>query len=253
MAEVIIPSKIGIALDVDGTLVDTNFECYQRTKEAWETKYNQDFPLTYEQFSSFRPLVKIAEDYFSFSKMWIGNNGVLPVNAKDVNERYLMDPDVSELKELFYALRKAKTEKDKKGWVEENKIYDGVPEMMENLGKTGWDVFVITSKNREAVSEILSCHGLDSNIGKIYDKDDGKRPEQFKKASEERDLEMKRIIPYDDLLEQLMSARELGMIPVAAPQGYGINKEIEAHGFLIAWPQEFIETAEKIIKMRGFK
>jgi hypothetical protein len=114
-------------------------------------------------------------------------------------------------------------------------------------------VFVITSKNKEAVSEIISYHGLDKNIQTIYDKDDGKRPEQFKKASEERGLEMKRIIPYDDLLEQLMTAREMGMIPVAAPQGYGINSEIESHGFIMAWPHEFIETAEKIITMRGFK
>ncbi len=251
MVEIINPKKIGIALDVDGTLVDTNFECYQRTKEAWEEKYNQEFPLSYEQFSSFRPMVARAEDYFSFSKMLIENNGILPKNAKDLNEKYLEDPDVSELKQLFYDMRKAKIAKDRKGWVEENKVYDGVPEMMEDLGKTGWDIFVITSKNRDAVSEILSYHGLDSNIGKVYDKDDGKRPEQFRKASEERGLEMKRIIPYDDLLKQLLAARELGMIPVAAPQGYGIIEEIKENGFLIAWPQKFVEVAENVIKRWG--
>ena len=250
MIEIWIPGKIGIALDVDGTLVDTNFECYKRVSEAWKRKYGQNFPLSYEQFSSFRPWVTRAEDYFSFSKIMIDNNFVLPRNAKELNEEYLRDPEISELRQLFYSSRDMKISEDKEGWIKENRVYEGVPEMMKSLEQTGWDVFIITSKNREAVKEILSYYGLDSGISKIYDKDDGKRPEQFRKASEERGIKIKNLIPYDDLLKQLLIARELGMTPIAAPQGYGIIEEIEAHGFLIARPNEFIRTVEKIIASR---
>jgi len=250
MVEILLPQKIGIALDVDGTLVDTAFECYKRTKEAWEHKYGEEFPLSYDQFREFRPFVAHAEDYFSYSRMMIENDGKLPENAKELNEKYLKNPDINELKTLFYEMRKRKMNEDKEGWIKENKVYEGVTEMMKNLGETEWDVFVATSKDKKSVEEILGYHGLDKTIKAIYDKDDGKRPEQFMKASKERGIEIPHMIPYDDLPKQLLIARDMGMSPIAAPQGYGIQEEIEKEGFPFAWPTEFIDKVERVIKER---
>ncbi len=50
-----------MALDVDGTLVDTNSEYYNRVREAWQYKYGSSFPLSYEQISSLRPWVEIND------------------------------------------------------------------------------------------------------------------------------------------------------------------------------------------------
>ncbi len=250
MAGIINPTKIGISLDVDGTLVDSNRECYQRVCEVWKAQYNQDFPLNYEQFHSFRPNVARVEDYFTFSKIMIENDGNMPENANELHEEYLKLPINEKLKDMFYDSRKSKMADDKEAWIKENAVYNGVPEMMADIGNTGWNIFVVTSKNKEAVDEILSYHGFDKNIQKIYDKEDGKRSEQFAKASQERGIEIKNIIPYDDLLKQLKAAKSMGMYAVAAPQGYGINDEIVDEGFTLSFPDKFIETVETHLKSR---
>lgn len=249
MANVIISTKIGIALDVDGTLADTNWECYQRVKEAWEEHYKAGFPLDYGTFGFFRRHVADAGQYFSFSKMVQENNGVLPQNAKELDKEYLNHPDIPVLKQLFYDFRKAKIQDDKLGWLSESKLYDGVKDMVTDLGKTGWNVFVVTSKNAEAVKEILQHNGIEQMD--IYDKSFGARINQFGQAASNRNIEIPNIIPYDDLLPQLLAARSLGMTPIAAAQGYGDNKEIKENGFELALPDQFIEAVETNLKRRS--
>jgi len=135
--DILIPRRIGIALDCDGTLLDTNRECYKRTCEAWAKIYGAEFPLNYEQFYSFRPKVKKAQDYFNFSVDFMKEKGVA------TPEKF----DVEAFTKLFYDLRKEKQAYDEAGWLAENTLYEGVPEMMAQLEQTPWDVFVTTSKD----------------------------------------------------------------------------------------------------------
>jgi beta-phosphoglucomutase-like phosphatase (HAD superfamily) len=248
MTNIIIPHKIGVALDVDGTLIDTNRECYERVREAWQDKYHNDFPLSYEQFLSFRPWVRRSEDYFSFSRMMIDNKGSLPENFKELNDEYLSHPDIQSLKELFYEHRERKMKADIYGWLAENNVYEGIPEMVSDLEREGWIIFVITSKDRKSVEQLLSHYNLDGPIARIFDKDYGDRIEQFAKASNELRIEPTNILTYDDLLPQLQAARSCGMKPICAPQGYGIKEEIEKAGFPFAFPNQFIKVAKGLIE-----
>ena len=40
MVDILKPRRIGIALDFDGTLVDSNPKIYRRVAETWRRKYN---------------------------------------------------------------------------------------------------------------------------------------------------------------------------------------------------------------------
>lgn len=246
------PGKIGIALDVDGTMFDTNPACYQRACDAWGKQYHgNNFPLTYEQFDSFRPMVTRAEDYFSFTFMMIDHDGKLPANARELNEKsYRGYAECEPLKKLFYDSRREKMADDRAGWCAENPVYGGVQEMMDQLGNTDWKIFIVTSKDKDAVQSLLTHYNLGGNIGEIYDKDVGKRLAQFTKASGELGIEIANIIPYDDLLAQLLAARSLGMTPVGAPQGYGIEKEMKENGFPLAWPLELVGKVEDMLRSR---
>ena len=248
MSHIIIPSKIGISLDVDGTLVDSDRECYKRVCEAWSRQYDQEYPLSYEQFHSFRPLVSSVEDFFTYSKIMIDNECVLPENADEIHAEYLNNPNMMRMTEFFYANRKDIQSRNMVEWVKENPVYEGVPDMFDDLSKTRWNVFVVTSKDRNSVQAILSYHGFDRGIMNIYDKEYGKRPQQFAKASAGMGIDIKNIIPYDDLLKQLQAAKSLGMFAVGAPQGYGINEEIERAGFTLAYPNEFTSTVEEHLR-----
>jgi phosphoglycolate phosphatase-like HAD superfamily hydrolase len=236
----IIPSarKIGVALDVDGTLVDSNRECYKRTSEAWMETYRCKFPLTYEEFYSFRPKVKKVQDYFNFSA------DLLKAGGKVVPEPFYAEA----LTKLFYSFRAEKQAADMKAWLAENPAYEGIPEMMAQLKQTLWDVFVVTAKDRASVNSVLGS--IDCEVSAIYDKDIGGRDKQFAKACVEKSLENTNIVTYDDIVGQLVEAKKLGVTPVWAPQGYGIKADAESGGFVSAWPVEFVPLVEKIFSSR---
>jgi phosphoglycolate phosphatase-like HAD superfamily hydrolase len=246
---IITPKKVGIALDVDGTTMDTNFECYMRTSEAWQEMYGQEFPLTYKQFASFRPLVKNAEHYFTFSTMMLGNNGRLPDEAVRINDEIMANPnpEIVRFKELFLKFRDDKIANDKPGWLAEQKMYGDVDIMMRELGQTDWRTFVVTSKNEAAVRELFRHYGLPEVP--IFDVTIGKeRAKQFARASADTGIELARIIPYDDLVGQLQAAQKLGMTPVGAPQGYNNGaEELGSLGIPVAFPADFVRTVESKI------
>jgi len=250
MVDVIIPSNIGVALDIDGTLVDSNRECYQRVCEVWESEYGTDYPLTYEQFHSFRPLVERVSDFFSLSYIFMENDGTMPEDSAEILEAYKNDEHATRMGKEFYKMRDVRKKEDMEGWLADNRVYEGVPEMMQQLGETGWDVFAVTSKDEDSVRKLLDFHGFDGTVKSVYDKETGKgRKEQFTRASEERGVPFDRMVSYDDIPNQLLAAMDLGMTPVAATQGYGDREEIVKHNFTPSLPRDFVERV-RFARMR---
>ena len=243
--QILTPKKYGVALDVDGTLADTNRECYARVQDAWYSRFHLPFPLDYDQFRSFRPGVKRVEDYFTLSARFMQHDAFIE------SPPLLTDEGVGIMTATFYDKRKEKQAQDMPGWLSENPAYDGAAGMMQALSATGWDVFAVTSKDEASVRALLDHHKL-AGVSQIFDRETGKnRKEQFGRAASDRGVELGNTVAYDDLLPQLLEARENSVHPIWAPQGYGVKADIEAAGIQAAWPNEFVAAVEEVFRQRG--
>ena len=223
-------------MDVDGAQVNTNTECFDRVRETWPEIYGQEYPLNFQQFSSFRDKVVVIEDYYGLSEAMI-KNGIIPVSeAGKIRDDFAKSEKGKKAHKAFYASRENTMKQDMKAWLDRQNLYEGVPDMFEGLKERDIAMYVVTSKNAEAVQQLLGNYELLKYIKKIFDKSIGKRPTQFKRVEEETGIKPIETAAYDDLSENLIIARDMGIYPIAAPQGYDRPENLRE--FTKAYPRE---------------
>lgn len=237
--------RIYIAHDVDGTLVDTNREVYNRTSEAWKISYGSEYPFSYNDFCNvIRPEVIIIEDIFILSHA-LNSDTEFPDDLDNARDEYRSKKHTHTATNLFYAIREALMKNDKGEWLKEQPLYEGVPEMLKELKSMGIVSSVISSKNLEAIEKLLNYHGIIEHFDVIIHKDIGKRPEQFEIFKK---LYSGKHFTYDDMSENLEVAERMGITPIAAPQGYDLDENLE--GFEKAKPVEVPSTIKKLLKLK---
>lgn len=236
-------------LDVDGAMVDSCRECYLRTVEAWPDIRN-DEPVSEQDFRAFRPLVLKAEDFYTLSALK-KRGGNVPRDYSFRRDEYVswFGDEPAEFRKLFYFKRKLRKETDRAGWIEENSLYEGVPEMLEGLRDIeGMDVMIVTSKDRDSPRDILDHYGLfDGFISDVISRDDveenATRREQFRLAMDRTGVRQKNVTVYDDMSENLAVANEFDFFPIAAEQGYDFKMNLM--GYIKAIPAEVPETVRE--------
>lgn len=211
-------------------------ELYRTTCAMWVELYGKSFPLSEQEFTAERPNITTMEDYFTIINRILserGHIGLLPA------------PDVTK---LFYKKRSERMEREREQWLSENMLYDGVPEMMEELSGAGIVLSVVSSKNEGAIRELLEHHRLLKYIeSRIIGLEKGKREQQFKLGLGTFSLEPQNTIAYDDARSNLVIAKKMGIIPVGAPQGYGKPGELD--GFEIATAAELPAVAGRLLDL----
>lgn len=235
--------KRAICIDVDGTLVDTISECFDRIVETWPEIFGSNYPLSFEQFKALRNKVTVIEDFYSVSEAII-KNGNLPKDIDKIKEDFRKSEKGKKAHKIFYESRERAMKKNLKAWLERQSLYEGVPKMLEELKDRDLSMYVVTSKNSEAVEQLLGNYDLLKYIKKIFDKKLGNRSTQFKRVEKETGIKPIEMAAYDDLAENLIIARDIGIYPIAAPQGYDRPEKLIV--FEKAYPNEVPLVIDKL-------
>ncbi len=225
-----------VLLDVDGALIDSVPELYRTTCKMWQDLYSQPFPLNEERFTAERPNITTMLDYFSII------NGIL--EEMEYDDEIISAP---ELKQAFYDKRKERMATSRDEWIAENTLYDGVPEMLAELQAMGIINAVVSSKNEGAIRELFKYHDISKYFKTIVALEKGGRTEQFRLALDNLGIQPQDTIAYDDQGKNLIVARDMGIVPVGAPQGYAKPGELDE--FECATIAEFPAAAKRIFNL----
>jgi len=233
-------SDMLIVVDADGTLWDCLEEWYSTASEAWVSVEKTDFPMSYEKFYKYRWSVVRPEHIIQNAKL-LKQGIAVPEDLEELNSlrwKY----DVSEHVKAFYYCRR-KAMQDLSAWTSKHKLYEGVNEMFSELRDLGTTNVVVTSKDRDSTEVLLRHFDIFIFIDKIYDGSFGRRAEQYNALSREHKTDS--VIVYDDMPENLEVAISVGFIAIAAPQGYGREKDLAK--YRKAYPNEFAKIVKELL------
>ena len=212
-----------VFFDLDGTLTDpgegiTNSVAYSLKKNGIE-------PPVREELYKFigPPLVDSYMKYYGFS-----SDGAR--RAVDDYREYFRDRGIFE-----------------------NKVYDGVLELLENLKKAGKKIVLATSKPEPFAKTILSHFGLDKYFhfvaGALMDETRTKKGDVIRYALEScGSPSLESVIMIGDREHDIIGAKENGLCSIGILYGYGSNEELSSAGadFIAQTP---CDVAEIILKL----
>ena len=122
---------------------------------------------------------------------------------------------------------------DERGW-RENRVYPGVPELLEAVRERGWRCFVATSKPTVFARRILSHFGLRERLDGVYGSDlDGRlgsKPELVAHVLASEALAPQRAVMVGDRRHDVEGARANGVASIGVLWGYGSRAELESAG-----------------------
>ncbi|MCL2354465.1 MAG: HAD-IA family hydrolase [Oscillospiraceae bacterium] len=112
----------------------------------------------------------------------------------------------------------------------ENKVYEGIDELLEELTKTGKKVFVVTSKPEKFSIQILEYFDLAKYFTGIsastMDLSKSKKAELIKDALENYKLKLEETVMIGDRAEDIIGANENNADSIGVLYGYGDYEEL---------------------------
>lgn len=122
---------------------------------------------------------------------------------------------------------------DERGW-RENRVYPGVPELLDAVRERGWRCFVATSKPTVFARRILSHFGLRERLDGVYgsglDGRLGSKPELVAHVLASEAVTPQRAVMVGDRRHDVEGARANGVASVGVLWGYGSRAELESAG-----------------------
>ncbi len=242
--------KESVDLDADGVMIDSNEESDELVRNSWLKIMHEPYPIPKDGFRyNIRPFIVTPHDFYSFTRAYLNNENFTTVEGADaVRERY---DDLANAGMDAYMKERAILSKDMDKWMSLLPPFEGVGEMIRELNSMPVNVFVVSSKDNKSISAFLEYNGF--SVDAIFDKSLGKgleaevgggRRKQFE-ALKRMGYSPERAVVYDDARENLLVAKEWGMYPIAAPQGY--DTVLRLHEFVKAYPREFPGVVEELL------
>ena len=164
-----------------------------------------------------------------------------PPLMKTFTEDFAMDTETAEKAVVVYRERYTTI------GMFENKVYDGVEEMLAALKAKGKRMGVATSKKEELAVEILEHFG----IAQYFDVIGGDKREIGRNTKakvmeyvlEALQAEKEDVIMVGDRLFDIEGAHALGVPCIAVEYGYGDREEFEAYGadYIVATTQDVVD------------
>ncbi len=113
-------------------------------------------------------------------------------------------------------------------------IYDGIPELLDSLKKSGHTVFLVTSKPLVFSEKIMEKIGLakyfDHMIGPDLSDHSSDKKRLIEKAVEENALHKEECVMIGDTRYDIIGALEAGVDSIAVTYGYGKTEEMKEAG-----------------------
>lgn len=129
----------------------------------------------------------------------------------------------------------------------ENKVYDGIPNLLNELEASGIKIILATSKPEEFAKRILAHFNLDKYFdfvaGATMDSSRVKKGDVIAYALKESGCSAENAVMIGDKMHDILGAKENGLDSIGVLFGYGSREELEnAEADYIA------ETVDDIIK-----
>ena len=210
-----------ILFDLDGTLTDSG-EGITKSVQYALSKFGIEEPEL-EKLRKFigPPLIDSFENYYGFSREDA-------IKARNIyKERYLPI-----------------------GWME-NRLYDGIEEVLDELQKTGIMMGVATSKPEDVAEKVLEYFELKKYFSVICAAPNnglnGEKPGRIRAAIEEAralGCEAKNVIMVGDTRFDVLGAHECGIPCVGVTWGFCVEGEFEAYG-----TEYIVDTMEGLLNV----
>jgi len=217
--------NFAIVFDFDGVIINSIDECYYVGVEAYN-KIGGNLKIckkTKNLYKKARPYIRITEDHlptFYMIEKGFFNSRLLKSIRKKLKKRE------REYVKKFYEIRKELQKKDIKKWSLMHEPFNDIIKIINrNIKK--WNIFISTTKNKEAVKILLRSIDLNIPFSKIFSREfSTDKSEHIKEISKRYGIEERNIIFIDDNLENLKNIKiKTKAIPLLASWGY-VNKEI---------------------------
>lgn len=130
------------------------------------------------------------------------------------------------------------------GWWD-NRVYDGIPEMLDKLHKSGKTVMLATSKPEDTAKKIMSLFELDKYFdflgGAAGDNRDHKW-EVLEYSMRSVSADPARTVLVGDRMYDAEGAARCGVDSIGVLWGHGTREELEAAGFthIVSTPEELV-------------
>ena len=179
----------------------------------------------------------LPEHDIEYYLKWIGNGAVKFIeraHGKPVSEEQLRNY-VSEFKEIY-----AGNLHDK------SRVYEGVPEMLEELLRRGIKISVLSNKphllTQEVCAYYLSDWPFDPVLGQREEVARKPDPAAAFEIAEHMGLAPEKILFVGDSDNDILTAQAAGMIPLGVSWGYGrlVNNPVAGMGNLAEKPSEIL-------------
>jgi len=129
----------------------------------------------------------------------------------------------------------------------ESRVYDGIPEALRALGKSGRGLFVVTSKPGVYARTIVDHHKLRRHFRGVYGAElNGERSDKatlIRYVLDEEGLSPCEVLMVGDRVHDVVGARENGVACVAVGWGYGCREELET-----ARPDAVVESVFELME-----
>jgi phosphoglycolate phosphatase-like HAD superfamily hydrolase len=212
-------------LDLDGVIIDSIEECYVVSKEVYfrDKCFIYDEKIYKKIFYEYRGIVGPANEFEHLHNL---------IEKKIVNTSFDIQSNFKSLKltknslfeKSFFSHRKKLIEKNFNEWIKLNSLTDFGRKLVQ---RSDLIIYIITTKNRMATKILLNHHKIFFN--KIFSNEDikkfGSKGNLIKNVVKKYNL--KDVVFIDDLVDHLISAKNLGITTYFADWGYGKNTNFE--------------------------
>lgn len=130
----------------------------------------------------------------------------------------------------------------------ENRLYDGIPEILDRLKRKGYELAVASSKPEVFVNQILEHFGIADRFEQVVGSElDGRRTDKAEVIREA--LARLEAVPDDccmigDRLHDIEGAHKVGMLAAGVTWGYGSEEELKS-----AKADVIVRSLEELVKL----
>jgi FMN phosphatase YigB (HAD superfamily) len=213
-----------VAFDFDGVIWDTVDECYfigYPIFKLIEGEILADTSLIKDQFRKGRFLAKDADDFYIILRLLKEN---IEIDFEQINYKQMekfrddLNDKAKEFSKAFYFERGRHQDEDFDAWLSLQGPYPGIPEQLPLIKESFKDLIICSTKDSRSIEKMLQKY---NQSYKIYGRESSTdKKEQFKKVVEDYNISIDKIIFIDDILENLIKVKTLGINCFLANWGY---------------------------------
>ena len=216
------PARKIIALDFDGTLLETSYESFLTAARTYKEFTGKDLenPVNAKRYARGRGFSLNAESNYTLTKIIDENPEIDFVNftQEEFDIKKAQNKGIGE----EYAKRFGENRKkfaETKEWFEIQKPFEGIKEMISEWS-SNYQVYITTTKKLWSVLALLKHHGINFAEEKIIS-DHAKETKEhlLLRVAELEKVPISQVILIDDALKQAIFAKQAGAKAILAMWG----------------------------------